>query len=93
MANYRKTRAGMAQYNFRPPTGAAICRAPEGCYLEWYNSPEQQAIRDREAGLIQILLVSQDLKVSILSRIPNSPVAGMQTNGQLALEGINTAII
>lgn len=92
MANYRKTRAGIAQYNSDLQQAQQYAERQEAAYLEWYNSPEQQAIRDREAGLNPNLVGLSGSEGVDTQQNPNSPVAGMQTNGQLALESINTAL-
>ena len=89
---YRKTRAGQAQYNSDLQQAQQYAARQEAAYLEWYNSPEQQAIRDREAGLNPDLVGLSGSEGVATQQNPNSPTAGMATNGQLALESINTVM-
>ena len=88
-ANYRKSRTGQAQYNSDLLQAQQYAERQEAAYQEWYNSPEQQAIRDREAGLNPDLVGLSGSEAADTEQNPNSPIAGQQTNGQLAIESIN----
>lgn len=83
-ANYKKTRAGQAQYNSDLLQAQRYAEMQEAAYQEWYNSPEQQAIRDRVAGLNPDLIGLSDSEASNTEMNPNSPIAGQETNGQVA---------
>ena len=89
---YRKTRAGQADYNSDLKRAQLYAERQEAAYQEWYNSPEQQAIRDRAAGLNPDLTGLSGSEASDTAQDPNSPTAGMATNGQLALDSINTVM-
>ena len=90
--NYRKTRAGQAQYNSDLKQAQLYAEQQEASYLEWYNSPEQQAIRDREAGLNPDLAGLSGSQGVDTQQDPNSPIAGMPTNGQMALDTVNAVM-
>lgn len=91
-ANYRKTRAGQAQFNADLQQAQLYAERQEAAYQEWYNSPEQQAIRDREAGLNPNLVGLSGSEATDTEMNSNSPIAGQQTNGQVAMDSINTAM-
>lgn len=91
-ANYKKTRAGQAQYNSDLLQAQRYAEMQEAAYQEWYNSPEQQAIRDRAAGLNPDLLGLSDSEASNTEMNPNSPIAGQETNGQVAVNAIDSAV-
>lgn len=83
-ADYRKTRAGQAQYNSDLLQAQRFAEMQEAAYMEWYESPEQRAIRDREAGLNPDLLGLSESHAADTEPNPNSPIAGQETNGQVA---------
>lgn len=91
-ANYRKNRVGQAQYNSDLQQAQQYAERQEAAYQEWYNSPAQQVARDRAAGLNPDLVGLSGTEAGDTQVNPNSPIAGMPTNGQVAMEAINTAM-
>ena len=91
-ANYRKTRAGQAQYNSDLQQAQLYLEMQQAAYKEWYESPEQQAIRDREAGLNPDLLGLSDNEAGVAPQNPNSPIAGQETNGQVATRVVDSIV-
>lgn len=83
-SNYKRTRAGQAQYNSDLAQAQRYAEMQEAAYQEWYESPEQQALRDREAGLNPDLLGLSDGEAADTEMNPNSPIAGQETNSQVA---------
>lgn len=83
-AFYKKTRAGQAQYNSDLQRAQLYLQQQMAAYEEWYESSEQQAIRDREAGLNPDLLGLGENEAGAVTMTPVSPIDGQETNGQVA---------
>lgn len=90
--DYKKTRAGQAQYNADLQQAQLYLQQQQAAYQEWYESPEQQAIRDREAGLNPDLIGLSDGEAGEVATNPNSPIAGQETNLQAGLNTTNSIV-
>ena len=67
----------------------------EAAYQEWYDSPEQQAIRQRAAGQNPNLMEYSGGESSDTTPQNGSPMAGLPTNGEIAVNvatGISSVI-
>lgn len=89
-ANYRKTRAGQAQYNSDLQQAQLYLEMQQAAYKEWYESPEQQAIRDREAGINPALVGLGDSEAGQAALNPSSPIADQETTGQVVTRSVDS---
>lgn len=83
-AFYSNTKKGQAQYNADLQRAQLYLQQQQAAYEEWYESPEQQAIRQREAGINPDLAGLSDSESAPVSMNPTSPIAGIETDGQTA---------
>lgn len=61
----------------------------EAAYQEWYDSPEQQAIRQRAAGQNPNLMEYSGGESSDITPQNVSPMAGLPTNGEIAVNAVS----
>lgn len=87
--NYRKTRAGKAQYAADLAQAQRYAEMQEAAYQEWYNSPEQQVIRDREAGLNPDISESPGSQAADVQMQQTNPMEGIMTNGEVATQAVS----
>lgn len=81
---YSNTRKGQAQYNSDLQRAQLYLQQQQAAYQEWYESPEQQSIRQREAGINPDLAGLSDSESAPVALNPTSPISGQETNGQVA---------
>ena len=68
----------------------AIQAQQQASYDEFYNSEEQQALRQREAGLNPDLLGVESQAAPQTGAITDSPVDGLPTSGQTAMDVVGS---
>lgn len=86
---YGYTRSGKALYNTLLEQAKLIAQQQEASYIEWYESSEQQAVREREAGINPDLAGLAD-NAAVQTTMPStSPTDGLLTNGEVALNAFN----
>lgn len=86
---YSNTRKGRAQYESDLAAAKYFAEQQEAAYQDWFNSTQQQVQRDRLAGLNPDLNgLSDSSPASDTNPVEVSPMQGLPTNGQLALEGL-----
>lgn len=87
---YRNTRAGRAQYESDLASLFELQKQQNAAYEEWYESPEQQAIRDRSAGLNPDLLGLSDGEAAEAAPGEAVPGQGLPTNGEMIANGVTS---
>ena len=87
---YRNTRAGRAQYESDLASLIELQKQQNAAYEEWYESPEQQAIRDRAAGLNPDLLGLSDGEAAEAAPGEAVPGQGLPTNGEIFANGVTS---
>lgn len=91
-SNYGRSRAEIARYKSDLQRAELYLSQQQASYKEWYESSEQQAIRDREAGLNPDLLGLGENEAGDVPLNPVSPVDGLETNGQVASRVVESIV-
>ena len=81
--NYAKTRKGIASYEADLASAERYAEQQEAAYKEWYESPEQQVARDRQAGLNSDLVGASTSEAADVEPSSRNPLEGISTNGQV----------
>ena len=84
------SRAGKARYQQFLNQAIAYAQQQEAAYKEWYESPEQQAIRERRAGLNPDIIGLDDAQAGSVSYDQPSPIDSIRTNEQIAFDSISS---
>ena len=88
--DYALTRRGRQQYESDLARVVEFQKQQQAAYEEWYNSPEQAAIREREAGLNPDLIGLDNAGDASSPEVSDSvPGQGLPTNGEMALNVVN----
>ena len=91
---YKRTAGGKALYNADLQRAISYREQQEAAYQDWYNSPEQVALRERQAGrnpdLIDGALGSGEAADTQPSG--TSPMEGIPTVGEQVATGIQTTM-
>lgn len=87
---YKNTRAGRALYESDLAALSNLQSQQEAAYQEWYDSPEQAALRERAAGLNPDLVGLENAGESA-EAAPSDAVPGqnLMTNGEIALNALS----
>lgn len=79
---YTNDALGRRQYNEDLAALEAFQAQQQASYDEWYNSPEQQNIRDREAGLNPDILGLSGSSVGDTSQVSADPLSNVPSDGE-----------
>lgn len=88
--NYRKNRAGQAQYAADLAAAQYYAQQQEAAYQDWYNSAEQQAIRERQAGLNPDLTDFSGAEAAQTQGTSINPMEGIPTTGEVVNNAISS---
>lgn len=87
---YENTRAGRAQYESDLAALTNFQSQQEAAYQEWYESPEQAALRERAAGLNPDLVGLENAGESAEAPVSDAvPGANLPTNGQMVFNAFS----
>ncbi len=81
--NYGLGRRERLRYESDLAQAKLYAEQQEAAYQEWYDSPEQQAARQREAGLNPDLMGVEQSQSSDVTQADSSPMANIPGNEQL----------
>lgn len=84
--DYPNTESGQAAYSKALAALKSIQEQQIAAYEDWYNSPEQQVIRDRAAGLNPDILGLSGTQAAESSVQSQNPIAGLPTAEDTALK-------
>lgn len=84
------SRAGKARYQQFLNQAITYAQQQEAAYKEWYESPEQQAIRERQAGLNPDIIGLDDAEAGSVSYDQPSPLDGIRTNEQILFDSVSS---
>lgn len=88
---YKNTRAGRAQYESDLEMLKNFQSQQEAAYQEWYDSPEQAALRERAAGLNPDLIGLENAGESAEAGASEEvPGQNLPTNGQIAFNAVQS---
>lgn len=82
--DYKNNKRGRAQYESDLAQAKLRSEQQEAAYQEWYNSPSQVALREREAGKNPDLVEASGGSASDVSQSEVSPMSNIETDGQTA---------
>lgn len=85
LSNYRNTKKGQALYNADLERAKLYAERQEAAYQEWFNSEEQQAVRQRDAGLNPDIIGVESAQASDTEMAQGSPIDGIGTTEDTAL--------
>lgn len=88
--DYRNNAVGQAQYNADLAQAQRYAELQEASYQEWYNSPEQVAIRERAAGRNPDLVETTGSEAVDTSFNETSPFSGIPTNQEIANQTLSS---
>lgn len=91
-SSFGNDRHGRAAYESLLAELKLIAEQQEASYQEWYNSESQQVARQRAAGLNPDLLGVEGGQASDVAAPEGSPMQGLPTDGEIAMQATNTAI-
>lgn len=86
---YKNNRRGQAQYESDLETAKRYAEQQEAAYKEWYESPEQAAIRERAAGRNPDLVEMTGSEAADTSPSQAVPGQGQATNFDVASQAIS----
>lgn len=90
---YRNTKQGKKLYEDHLNTLLAIQAQQEASYQDWYNSAEQQALRERDAGLNPDLIgVDGSIESSTANSPSSSAMEGITSTEETALNVGSTVV-
>lgn len=81
--DYPLSQRGQALYNERLAFLQNIAAQQEAAYEEWYNSPEQQVLRDRAAGLNPDYAGLSGSEAANAELPTDSPISGLPTSEEI----------
>lgn len=84
------SRSGKARYQQLLNQAIAYAEQQEAAYKEWYESPEQQAIRERQAGLNPDIIGLDDAEAGSVSYDQPSPIDGIRSNEQVFFDSVSS---
>lgn len=88
--DYSLNRKGRLQYESDLARAIEFQKQQQASYEEWYNSPEQAALREREAGLNPDLIGLDNAgEASSVASGDSVPGQNLPTNGEVAFNAIN----
>lgn len=89
-ANYSNTRRGQAQYTADLEAARYFASQQEAAFKEWYESPEQVAARQREAGINPDLVGLQESQAATVDQREANGMLGQPTNGQIFVDTVSS---
>lgn len=87
---YKKNRAGQARYQADLAAAQYYAQQQEAAYQDWYNSAEQQVIRERQAGLNPDLTDFSGSDAAQTAGSSINPMEGIPTTGEVVNNAISS---
>lgn len=83
-SSYKNTNKGRAQYQADLQRAQLYAQRQEASYKEWYESPEQQVLRERASGRNPDLVETSGGSAADVQMPTESPLTGTESTGQIA---------